>query len=61
MAWRRLGIARESHLVVANDKIEMDRVGDHVAYLVKPDGKYLKFTSRSSIAQGIVEFAEEEF
>lgn len=42
-------------LVVANDKIEIDSIGDHVAYIIKKDKSFERIVGRYEIAQKIKE------
>ena len=45
-------------IVVANDKIQMQKAQEHVAYFVRPDGSYEPFHGKEQIAKGLLRAAE---
>jgi len=60
-----LEIAKESMIksnsdyVLANDKAEMDREGDHIGYLIDREGNVQRFKSKVKIAIGIADVVEK--
>lgn len=47
-------------LVIANDKIEMDKAGEHIAYLIKKDKSFEKAEGRIEIADKIEKIIKNE-
>lgn len=51
-----------SNYVIANDKKQMQAVGEHVAYVIEPDGDYKKEVfGKQEISETIVELSKDYF